>query len=281
MGDLGADVAGGASGDQRSRRLRPQGGVVSRAWTPAPGGAWVDAAPAGRQAALRLFCFPYAGGGAAVFRGWAERLPAAVDVRPMHPPGRGKRFHDALRYCLDQLADEATDALAPLLDRPYALFGHSMGASLAFEVAQRAQARGLPAPACLIVSGRAAPHLPARDKPIHALPDELFLDEVMRMNGTPPEVLEHPELVKLMLPVLRADFEAIESYRPEPRPPLNCRIVALGGSEEEGGAEATASWRGYSTCGFRGEMMPGDHFFLNGRPESLFALLNEELGRAL
>lgn len=254
---------------------------MNREWTPAPGGAWVDAAPAGRHAALRLFCFPYAGGGAAVFRGWEERLPAEVDVRPMHPPGRGRRFHDALRYRLDQLADEATDAIAPLLDRPYALFGHSMGASLAFEVAQRAQARGLPSPSCLIVSGRAAPHLPARDRPIHALPDEQFLDEVMRMNGTPAEVLEHPELVQIILPVLHADFEAIETYHPEPRPPLSCRILALGGSEEVRGAEAAASWRGYTTGGFRSEILPGDHFFLNGRPDSLFAILNEELGRFL
>lgn len=242
---------------------------------------WVDAAPAGQAAALRLFCFPYAGGSAAVYRGWAERLPAAVDVLPMHPPGRGRRFHDPLRYRLDQQADEATDAIAPLLDRPYALFGHSMGASLAFEVAQRTRARGLPAPCCLIVSGRAAPHLPPRERPIHGLPDDEFLDEVMRMNGTPTEVLAHPELVQVILPVLHADFEAIETYHPAPRPPLSCRIVALGGSEEEGGVEAAASWQGYATGGFRSEILPGDHFFLNGRPESLFAILKEELGRAV
>jgi medium-chain acyl-[acyl-carrier-protein] hydrolase len=252
---------------------------MTYAWTQAPAGAWVDATSTRWDAALRLFCFPYAGGSATVFRGWAERLPATVDLRPMHLPGRGRRFHDPLLYRLDPMADEAADALAPLLDRPYALFGHSMGASLAFEVAQRLRARQLPQPACLIVSGRRAPHLDAASAPIHRLPDARFLDAVLRMNGTPEDVLAQPEIVKLILPVLRADFEAIETYRPAQRPPLACRVVALGGADERGSADAVASWRNYGTGGFRGEIVPGDHFFLRGRAERVFEVLNEELGR--
>jgi medium-chain acyl-[acyl-carrier-protein] hydrolase len=252
---------------------------MTDAWNPAPGGAWVDAAPADRRAALRLFCFPYAGGSATVFRHWSERLSAEVDVRPMHLPGRGRRFHDALLYRLDQLADEAARAIAPLLDRPYALFGHSMGASVAFEVAQQLRERNLPQPACLIVSGRRAPHLDAPDPPIHDLPDHRFMEEVMRMNGTPDDVMTQPDIVRIVLPILRADFEAIEMYRPAPRPPLGCRIVALGGQEEAGSAEAVASWRDYGTGGFRAEIVPGDHFFLRGRAERVFGILNEELAR--
>jgi surfactin synthase thioesterase subunit len=252
---------------------------MSYEWTPARGSTWVDAPPAGPHATLRLFCFPYAGGSATVFRGWAERFPATVDVRPMHPPGRGRRFHDALLYRVDQLADEATAAIAPLLDRPYALFGHSMGASVAFEVAQCLRERHLPQPACLIVAGRGAPHLDDPDPPIHGLPDRRFLEEVMRMNGTPDDVMTQPDIVKIILPVLRADFEAIEMYRPAPRPPLACRIVALGGRDEAGSVAAAASWRDYGTGGFREEIVPGDHFFLRGRADRVFEILNEELER--
>ncbi|MDR6504218.1 surfactin synthase thioesterase subunit [Burkholderia ambifaria] len=247
---------------------------MNDAW--APTSAWLDATPSASRATRRLFCFPYAGGSAAVFRGWSERLPAAVDVRPLHPPGRGRRFPDPLLHSIDELADEAAEAIAPLLDRPYALFGHSMGASVAFEVAQRL--RGRPAPACLIVSGRGAPHLPPKGPPIHRLPDVGFLDEVMRMDGTPPDLVTQPDIVKIILPILRADFEAIETYRPEPHPPLDCRIVALGGRDEVGSVAAVASWRDYGTGEFRGELVPGDHFFLRGRAERFFEILNEELG---
>lgn len=244
-------------------------------------GRWIEPSLLVGDATQRLFCIPYAGGSAAVFRDWLARLPAAVDVRPLHPPGRGRRFRDALLYRIGEIADEVTDAIAPLLDRPYTLFGHSMGGSVAFEVARRVRARNLPEPRCLIVSGRAAPHLPMKRRPIHDLPDDQFLGEVVRMNGTPPELLRYPDVVDLILPVLRADFEAVEMYRTEPihRPPLGCRIVSLGGSDEQGSEEAVSSWRHYSTGSFRGEIVPGDHFFLHGRAERFFSVLNEELGR--
>ncbi|AIT20193.1 thioesterase II family protein [Burkholderia thailandensis] len=244
-------------------------------------GRWIEPSPSAVNAVQRLFCIPYAGGGASVFRGWPARLGATVDVRPLHPPGRGRRFRDALLYRVDRIADEVTEAIAPLLDRPYTLFGHSMGASVAFEVASRIQARRLREPTCLIVSGRGAPHLPTQRRPIHDLPDDQFLDEVIRMNGTPPEILAHPEVITLLLPILRADFKAVETYRAEPHPPLNCRIVALGGSGEPDSAEAVESWRTYTTGGFRGEILPGDHFFIHGHAERLFSVLGEELTDAL
>lgn len=242
-------------------------------------GRWIEPSPSAGSATQRLFCIPYAGGSAAVFRDWPARLAATVDVRALHPPGRGRRFCDALLYRVDQIADEVTAAITPLLDRPYTLFGHSMGASVAFEVARRIQTRRLRKPTCLIVSGRGAPHLPMKRRPIHDLPDDQFLDEVMCMNGTPPEILEHPEVIELILPILRADFEAIETYRAAPHLRLDCRIVALGGRDEQGSSQAVESWRAYAAGGFRGEIVPGDHFFLHGRAERFFSVLNEELAR--
>ncbi|KVE24471.1 thioesterase [Burkholderia singularis] len=249
---------------------------MMRGWGRANTSPWIDPAPPAGNAEQRLFCIPYAGGGASIFRDWSARLAATVDVRPLHPPGRGRRFRDALLYRLDRIADEVAQAIEPLLDRPYTLFGHSMGASVAFEVAQRLQARGLPSPKCLVLSGRGAPHLPAAE-PIHKLPDNQFLDEVILMNGTPPELLTYPEVVELVMPILRADFEAIETYRPKPYSPLRCKIVALGGRDEQGSVEAVASWRAYTSGKFRSEILPGDHFFLHGKADRLFEILNSEL----
>ncbi len=239
---------------------------------------WVGPSPATNQPVMRLFCLPYAGGNAGVFRNWPARLLPEADIRPLRLPGRGGRSRDALLYRVDQIADQVAEALVPLLDRPYALFGHSMGACVAFEVARRLRSQGWPEPACLLVSGRGAPHLPVTRPSLHTLPDDAFIEAVKRLNGTPPEVLQDPELIEMLLPILRADFEAIETYRMEPRPPLACRIVALGGSDDHDvHPEAVASWRAHTTGSFCCEILPGDHFFLHGSAEGLFAIVNREL----
>lgn len=240
--------------------------------------AWIDLNPDVVSTEVRLFCFPYAGGSSSVFREWPTRFPDTIDICPIHLPGRGKRFSDTLIHNIDQIAEEAAKAMLPYLDLPYILFGHSMGATVAFEVAQRIQKKRALGPRCLIVSGRRAPHTESTSPPIHKLPDHLFIEEVLKMNGTSDEILKKPEVINLVLPFLRADFEAIETYRPSSSFfSLNCRIVALGGKEEKGSAGSTESWRRYSKNGFRKEIVPGDHFFLRGKAERFFEILNEEL----
>lgn len=238
--------------------------------------SWLGKHSCSVSATQRLFCLPYAGGNATIFREWASRLPEFVDVIPLHPPGRGSRFHEPLLWQMDEIVEQVTAAIAPLLDKPYILFGHSMGASVAYEVARSIAKQIMPAPKCLIVAGRKAPHLPKK-RTIHHLPDEQFLDEIIRMDGTPEVLMEHPEIIDLILPVLRADFTAIETYQSKPDPPLNCRIVALDGSEESGSEEAVESWRGYTTDSFRREIVPGGHFFLRGDARRMFEIINEEL----
>nr|AFR69340.1 type II thioesterase SpiJ [Pseudomonas sp. Q71576] len=234
------------------------------------------------QTRVKLFCLPYAGGSAAIFRDWPSRLSSEIEVVPLHLPGRGRRMREALLHDLGEIANQVVDAIAPLLEKPYVLFGHSMGACLAFEVARRLRASGLPKPACLIVSGHRAPHLPASRSLLHGLPDDEFIDEVMRLNGTPPEILKHPEVLDLILPILRADFEAVETYRMTPEPPLACRIVALGGDNDPGmDSDAVASWGIHTTSSFYYQMLPGDHFFLHGSAEQMFALINQELRSVL
>ncbi|NTF35006.1 thioesterase II family protein [Rhizobium skierniewicense] len=241
-------------------------------------GVWITPMPSADRALVRLFCLPYAGGNAALYRDWPKWLGPKVDVCPLHLPGRGRRFREKPLYRVSDIADQAAEALLQHLDRPYALFGHSMGASVAFEIARRLRRHGAPEPGCLFVSGRSAPHLPKEGDNIHALPDDAFIDAVMRLNGSPPEVLKHPDLIDLILPTLRADFEAVETYHLTPEPPLTCPIVALGGREDPDlPATSIEAWRVHSTGTFRHESFPGDHFFIRAQDERFFTILRSEL----
>jgi medium-chain acyl-[acyl-carrier-protein] hydrolase len=227
---------------------------------------------------LRLFCLPYAGGGAAVYRRWPEDLPGDVEIVALQLPGRERRI--AERPCTDmtEVVSEVCHAIAPLLDRPFALFGHSMGAIIVFETARRLSASHGLQPMRLFVSGRRAPHLPARKAPIHHLPHDEFLAEIRELKGTPAEVLANADLMELMTPMLRADFRMIETYRHAPAQPLACDLIAFGGeTDDEVNRDEVAAWRSATSGRFRMEMLPGDHFFLNSQRARLMPLLSEEL----
>jgi medium-chain acyl-[acyl-carrier-protein] hydrolase len=179
---------------------------------------------------------------------------------------------------LADLVDEMAPALLPLLDRPYALFGHSMGAWVAFELAQRLRDVHRMPPAHLFVSGQAAPHAARRGRPIHDLPDEAFLEEVRRLGGTPTAVLQNKEMMKLMLPMLRADLTLCGSYRPQPAAPLTCPVSAYGGVNDCLILhEAVAAWKQLTRGSFRLRMFPGDHFFVQGDREGVLEAVAEDL----
>lgn len=186
------------------------------------------------------------------------REPAATDVRVL----------------VRSLADTLVDSL----DRPFALFGHSMGALICYELARHLRELGGPQPAHLFVSGRRAPQLPHAQRIIHDLPEPAFLDELRRLKGTPSEVLEHPELMQLLSPVLRADFRLVDTYEYEPAPPLNCGISAFGGlQDEETTREELAGWQEQTSGRFKLRMLPGNHFFLNDHRELLLRSIAEDL----
>jgi len=232
------------------------------------------------RARLRLFCFPYAGGGAVNFRQWAERLPEGVESCCVQPPGRGARMGEPLFTRLAPLVREIAVHITPHLDRPFAFFGHSMGALMAFELARLLRSeRGL-LPARLFVSGCDAPQFPYTEAPTYDLPDDLLREELRRLNGTPREVLEHPELMLLMFPLLRADLEVVQTYRCEDGPPLECPISAYGGLEDpEVSRERLEGWRRQTSASFSLEMLEGDHFFLNSSREQLLRLVSGALRR--
>ena len=195
--------------------------------------SWVKSPKPNPAARLRLFCFPHAGGGALTYRMWPEALPADVEVCAVQLPGRDGRIEDPAIDNLDALVDALVPELLPLLDRPFALFGHSMGAMISFEVARRLRARQLAVPQRMFVSGRRAPQLPPEDeRRTFDLPKDEFVEELGRLNGTPREVLEHPELLELLLPILRADFSVCQTYVYAPGEPLDVPITVLGGLED-------------------------------------------------
>jgi surfactin synthase thioesterase subunit len=175
--------------------------------------------------------------------------------------------------------DLLVPALLPFLDLPFAVFGHSMGAVLASEFVRALAASGGPLPSHLIVSGRRPPHVPDPESPLHGLPDAEFVAEInRRFGGIPAAVMEHADLVELLLPSLRADMRAIETYRPMPRPPLPCPISVFAGAQDRlAPRDHLEAWRTETTSTFRVRVFPGDHFYLNVRRDDVLADLSATL----
>jgi medium-chain acyl-[acyl-carrier-protein] hydrolase len=232
------------------------------------------------RAVLRLFCFPYAGGGALVFRDWSEILPKEIDVSAVQLPGRGNRLRESAFKEMPSVVEAVGREIMSLLDRPYAFFGHSMGAIISFELARLLRRSGHAGPTHLFVSGHKAPQVPKTEPFTYNLPDAEFIAELQRLNGTPREVLDHPELMQMMAPLLRADFESIQSYSYKDEPPLECPITALGGLQDPDiSRETLEPWREQTTAAFNLRMFPGDHFFLNTDQPRLLRVIAHEAYR--
>lgn len=242
-------------------------------------GAWLIRHQPRPGASARLVCFPHAGVGASAYRQWARALPEQLEICAVQLPGRESRLAEARVPSIPALVEALVPALVPELDRPFAFFGHSMGAVLAFEVARALEERGGPAPAHLVVSARRPPHLPGTELPLRGLPDPAFLAEVQRRyGGIPPEILAEPELLALLLPTLRADITALELHRPPRRTPLACPISAFGGAEDPLTPRAhLEAWRGETRGTFRLRLFQGGHFYLDPRRGELLADLCSSL----
>jgi medium-chain acyl-[acyl-carrier-protein] hydrolase len=239
---------------------------------------WFLCRKSGSQATLRLFCFPYAGGSAGIFRGWEESLPPTVEVCAVQLPGRGNRIMEPAITRMPRLIKEMAEAILPYLDRPFAFFGHSMGTIMSLELARYLRRKLKVEPVHLFVSGGRAPQLPVTEIPTYNLPRAEFLEELRRLNGTPAEILQHPELMELLLPVMRADFELVQTYVYTEGKPLACPITAFGGTlDKEVGLRRLQAWRAQTLAHFSWHMIPGDHFFINTSQRLLLAALSKEL----
>ncbi len=229
------------------------------------------------RAVLRLFCFPYGGGAARAYRPWTQTLPPEIDVCAIQLPGRGNRLREPPLTKMSLAVELVGKEIVSLLDRPYAFFGHSMGAILAFEVVRLLRRSGHPHPVHLFVSGHNAPQIPKTEPFTYNLPDAEFIEELQRLNGTPREVLEHPDMMRMMLPSLRADFESIQTYSYKHESPLDCPITALGGLlDPETSRETLEPWREQTTAAFNLQMFPGDHFFLHQEQARVLRVIAQE-----
>lgn len=230
------------------------------------------------QANLRLFCFPYAGGSAQIFRSWPNQLPNTIELCPAELPGHGRRMKESPFTDLKELVNTIIPIITPRLDKPFAFFGHSMGALIAFELTRRLRDNNQPLPTHLIVSGRRAPQQEEEESPTYNLPDEELIKKLRWLKGTSTNVLDDPEMMQLMLPILRADFAVCETYQYTEQPPLPCPIIALGGwcdpATRNGGLKG---WQEHTATEFRKKSFPGNHFFLHSAQTRLLKFLAKQL----
>jgi medium-chain acyl-[acyl-carrier-protein] hydrolase len=239
---------------------------------------WFSCPQVNPRAKTRLFIFPYAGGSPATFWKWAAGFPNSIETWIAHYPGRGSRFNEPPIKQISILVDELHQAIQPFLEKPVHFYGHSLGGLVAFELARTLRQNNLPQPKVLFVSACGAPQVPDPHTPIHTLPDAEFLNAFRKLNGTPAEILDHPELMELLLPTLRADFEAFEKYSYIPNELLlECPIVAFGGeSDSRVSRENLEGWSAQTSSTFKSKYFSGDHFFINEIKEAVIRSIVEE-----
>ncbi|MBW1604548.1 thioesterase [Streptomyces sp. JJ66] len=230
--------------------------------------------------ALRLFCLPYAGGAGRIYADWRQALPATVEVCPVELPGRGTRFTEPVHTALEPLIDDVAATVTAGLDhpgQPYALYGHSFGAVVAFETARRLHARGRP-PARLAVAAFRSPGMPPAASPLSELPDAEFRRFLGDLGGTPRVLLEDEAFMELMLPVIRADFHLAETYGNRPDARVGCPLVIFGSADDQRFTlPEVRGWTHHTTASATFHQLPGDHFFLHSHRDLLLKHLATEL----
>jgi medium-chain acyl-[acyl-carrier-protein] hydrolase len=238
---------------------------------------WLSFADVSAGARVNVFCFPFAGGGASFYRARVALAPPNIALCAVQLPGREERMGERPFDRMPELVEAAVEALLPELEHPFALFGHSMGALVAYEIAQALRERGASLPRHLFVSGCPAAHI-GEVTPVYDLPEEQFVQAIKRFGGLPEEVLRSPDLLRLLLPRMRADLAVTGTYAYPPRPPLTCPITAFGGSGDDiVSAASVEAWREHTTGAFRCEIFPGGHFFLVDQAAPLMSRIGEAL----
>ncbi|WP_433393281.1 thioesterase II family protein [Micromonospora sp. KLBMP9576] len=240
---------------------------------------WFPSCGDWQSAPLQLFCLPYAGGGPSVFRRWQDQLGPDVEVLAVQLPGREHRIDESPVF---RIADIAS-AVADRARGPYAIYGHSMGGRVGFEVVRELRRAGRPLPLRLYVGAARAPHVvaPSNFDGLSMVDDDELLRRLDAGGGLPAGLLEYRELVELLLPMLRADFAQVDGYRYIPEEPLPVPIVAFSGrGDDTVSPEHSAGWREHSAAGFTLHEIDGGHFFLNERLPELLAAIRADLAAA-
>lgn len=229
---------------------------------------------------LKLFCFPYAGGSAVIYSKWRRYLDPGIELRAVELAGRGKRIHEGLyRNVADAVSDIMDLIKNEIKDTPYALFGHSMGSMIAYELARKISTDGFPPPRHVFFSGRGAPHLrKEKEQLYHLMEDEEFRTAVLELGGTSPEFFHHPELLELFLPMLRNDFRlAEERDRADDISLLDVNITVLTGKDDDLTVEQIQAWKQYTTRFCNIHYFEGGHFFINDDITGVVEIINDTL----
>lgn len=277
----------------RTARTLPASGKKGVALRAQPSGAGGPKPPAyavwtngvlqrsgGAQA--RLFCFPFAGGGASFFWPWIASLGPAVELWALQLPGRESRWGETPYQRIEPLVKRLADDLEPLLQPPFAFFGHSMGAFILFELARELRRRGRKGPSLLLVSAARAPHTPNQDEPINGLSDAQLIERLRRLDGIPEPLFEHVDVLQLMLPVLRADLTLCDTYECAEEGPLDCALTVFGGvADQKAPRELLEAWRYQTTGRFALRMFPGGHFYLGAARSQLLEAIAAEMKQIL
>lgn len=234
---------------------------------------------------IKLFCFPFAGGSASSYNKWRHYLDRQVDLRSIELAGRGKRIYEPLYNNMAEAVNDVYEMIGPELSHgSYAFFGHSMGAIIVYELARKIKINGLPQPQHLFFSGRGAPNVPAgEDEEIYYhLPDAEFKEKIIELGGTPKEFFEHPELLEVLMPMLRSDFKVAETYEHQGEvEPFDHDITILLGKDEEVKAHEMHEWRSLTKKICTVHFFPGDHFFIFDHTEQVVNIVNQNLLRLL
>ncbi|MGA5900219.1 thioesterase II family protein [Streptomyces venetus] len=234
-------------------------------------------APALDADAIQLFCLPHAGAGASVYRDWPVLLAPGIEAIPVQPPGRESRHGEPALHSAVELVAALEGPVARRAGGDFALFGHSMGALLCYELAHVLSALGKP-PRHLFVSGLGAPHIPPTGPRLCDLPDDELVTVIAKLEGTSPDVLAQPELVQFLLPLFRADLEVWETYSHR-RSPLPVPITAMGGRRDPGvGLDLLGAWKELTSADFHLEVFDGGHFYHHAAPDQVLAVIRERLG---
>jgi surfactin synthase thioesterase subunit len=229
------------------------------------------------DAEVRLVCLPHAGGSASFYHPMAKGMPESVDVLAVQYPGRQDRRAEPCVSNIPELADRVTSVLLPWTDRPLVFFGHSMGATLGFEVARRLERDHGVVLLGLFASARRAPSC-RRSETVHRQDDEGIIEEVRRLSGTDSAILDDVELIRMALPAIRADYKAAETYEYEPGPKLRCPVVSLvGHSDPKVGLDEARAWSEHTENSFEFRVFKGGHFYLTSHQSEIMQLISSRV----
>jgi medium-chain acyl-[acyl-carrier-protein] hydrolase len=238
---------------------------------------WIKPVPNGR-AIIRLFCFPYAGGSAAIFQSWHSHLNARIEIVGVQLPGRASRISEPLPVSLVDLVPTLGNALTPIMDKPFAFFGHSMGAILGFELARWLRSECKVGPEHIVISAHRAPQIQIQRPLLHTLGETDFLAKIIDLEGIPSDLQKNHEILALLLPTLRADCRMDETYTYVQGEPLSCPITVFTGKNDQSVEGGPEEWRMHTTGQFTQHLIDGNHFFIHSHKERLLGLVDKALG---